>query len=62
MAIIYGGKSMANLVLNGKSIDSIDEIAENFVEGDVVRAFCNGILVAWLEEFGYETKLCVSRR
>ena len=45
---------MANLVLSGRSIDSIDEIAENFVEEEVVAAFRNGILVAWLEEFGYD--------
>ena len=45
---------MANLVLNGQSIDRVDEIAENFVEGDIVRAFRSGILVAWLEEYGYD--------
>jgi len=45
---------MANLVLNGRSIDSIEEIAENFVEEDVIVAFRSGILVAWLEEFGYD--------
>ena len=45
---------MANLVLNGRSIDGIDEIAENFVEEDVVAAFRSGILGAWLEEFGYD--------
>lgn len=48
---------MANLVLNGKSIDCIDEIAENFVEEDVVAAFRSGLLVAWLEEYGYEEEL-----
>ena len=48
---------MANLVLNGRSIDSIDEIAENFVEEDVVAAFRSGLLVAWLEEYGYEEEL-----
>lgn len=45
---------MANLVLNGRSIDGIDEIAENFVEEDVVAAFRSGILGAWLEEYGYD--------
>jgi len=48
---------MANLVLNGKSIDNIDDIAENFVEADVLRAFCNGSLSAWLEEYDYEEEL-----
>ena len=48
---------MANLVLNGKSIDTIDDIAENFVEADVLRAFCNGSLTSWLEEYGYEEEL-----
>ena len=45
---------MANLVLNGKSIDCIDEIAENFVEDEVVAAYRSGCLVAWLEEYGYD--------
>ncbi len=45
---------MANLVLNGRSIDSIDDIAENFVEDDVLREFKSGSLVAWLEEYGYD--------
>ena len=48
---------MANLVLNGKSIDSIDDIAENFVEEDVLREFKSGSLAAWLEEYGYEEEL-----
>ena len=48
---------MANLVLNGKSIDSIEDIAESFVEEDVVAAFRSGLLVAWLEEYGYEEEL-----
>ncbi len=52
------GKSlMANLVLNGKSIDNIDDIAENFVEADVLREFQSGSLTAWLEEYGYEAEL-----
>ena len=48
---------MANLVLNGRSIDSIDDIAENFVEEDVLREFRSGTLSAWLEEYGYEEEL-----
>ncbi len=48
---------MANLVLNGKSIDSIDDIAENFVEDDVLREFRSGSLASWLEEYGYEEEL-----
>jgi len=48
---------MANLVLNGKSIDNIADIAENFVEVDILRAFCNGSLSAWLEEYDYEEEL-----
>ena len=48
---------MANLVLNGKSIDSIDDIAENFVEEDVLREFRSGSLASWLEEYGYEEEL-----
>jgi len=48
---------MANLVLNGRSIDSIDDIAENFVEEDVMREFRSGSLVSWLEEYGYEEEL-----
>ena len=48
---------MVNLVLNGKSIDSIDDIAENFVEEDVLREFKSGSLVSWLEEYGYEEEL-----
>ena len=48
---------MANLVLNGKSIDSIDDIAENFVEEDVLREFRSGSLSSWLEEYGYEEEL-----
>ena len=48
---------MANLVLNGKSIDSIDDIAENFVEEDVLREFRSGSLTSWLEEYGYEEEL-----
>ncbi len=48
---------MANLVLNGKSIDSIDDIAENFVEEDVLREFKSGSLVSWLEEYGYDDEL-----
>ena len=48
---------MANLVLNGKSIDSIDDIAENFVEEDVLREFRSGSLASWLEEDGYEEEL-----
>ena len=48
---------MANLVLNGRSIDSIDDIAENFVEEDVLREFKSGSLAAWLEEYGYEEEL-----
>ena len=48
---------MANLVLNGKSIDSIDDIAENFVEEDVLREFKSGSLASWLEEYGYEEEL-----
>ena len=48
---------MANLVLNGKSIDSIDDVAENFVEEDVLREFQSGSLAAWLEEYGYEEEL-----
>ena len=51
---------MANLVLNGKSIDSIDDIAENFVEEDVLSEFKSGSLAAWLEEYGYDEELeCV---
>ena len=45
---------MANLVLNGKSIDTIDEIAENFIVDEALAAVCDGTLVAWLEEFGYD--------
>ena len=48
---------MANLVLNGKSIDSVDDIAENFVEEDVLREFRSGSLASWLEEYGYEEEL-----
>ena len=48
---------MANLVLNGKSIDSIDDIAENFVEEDVLREFRSGSRASWLEEYGYEEEL-----
>ena len=48
---------MANLVLNGKSIDNIDDIAENFVEEDVLREFRSGSLASWLEEYGYEEEL-----
>ena len=48
---------MANLVLNGKSIDCIDDIAENFVEEDVLREFRSGSLASWLEEYGYEEEL-----
>ena len=48
---------MANLVLNGRSIDSIDDIAENFVEADVLRVFSNGSLVSWLDEYGYDDEL-----
>ena len=48
---------MANLVLNGKSIDGIDDIAENFVEEDVLREFRSGSLASWLEEYGYEEEL-----
>ena len=48
---------MANLVLNGKSIDTLDDIAENFVETDVLREFQSGSLAAWLEEYGYEDEL-----
>jgi hypothetical protein len=48
---------MANLVLNGRSIDTIDEIAENFVEEDVLREFKSGSLSAWLEEYGYDDEL-----
>ncbi len=48
---------MANLVLNGKSIDNIDGIAENFVEADVLREFQSGSLAAWLEEYGYDEEL-----
>ena len=48
---------MANLVLNGKSMDSIDDIAENFVEEDVLREFRSGSLASWLGEYGYEEEL-----
>ena len=48
---------MANLVLNGRSIDTIDEIAENFVEEDILREFKSGSLAAWLEEYGYDEEL-----
>ena len=48
---------MANLVLNGKSIDNIDDIAENFAEAEVLREFQSGSLAAWLEEYGYEEEL-----
>ena len=48
---------MANLVLNGRSIDTIDEIAENFVEEDVLREFKSGSLAAWLEEYDYSDEL-----
>ncbi len=48
---------MANLVLNGKSIDTIEEIAENFVEADVLREFQSGSLAAWLEEYDYKDEL-----
>ena len=48
---------MANLVLNGRSIDNVDDIAENFVEEDVLREFQSGSLAAWLEEYGYEDEL-----
>ena len=48
---------MANLVLNGRSIDTIDEIAENFVEEDILREFKSGSLAAWLEEYGYDDEL-----
>ncbi len=48
---------MANLVLNGISIDSIDDIAENFLEADVLREFKSGSLAAWLEEYGYDDEL-----
>ena len=48
---------MANLVLNGKSIDNINDIAENFVEEDVLREFRSGSLASWLEEYGYEEEL-----
>ena len=48
---------MANLVLNGKSIDNIDDIAENFVDEDVLREFRSGSLASWLEEYGYEEEL-----
>ena len=48
---------MANLVLNGISIDNIDDIAENFVEEDVLREFKSGSLASWLEEYGYEEEL-----
>ena len=53
---------MANLVLNGKSIDSIDDIAENFVEEDALREFQSGSLTAWLDEYGYEDELARVRR
>ena len=36
---------------------SIDDIAENFVEEDVLREFRSGTLSAWLEEYGYEEEL-----
>jgi hypothetical protein len=48
---------MANLVLNGRSIDTIDEIAENFVEEDILREFKSGSLAAWLEEYDYGDEL-----
>ena len=48
---------MANLVLNGRSIDSIDDIAKNFVEADVLREFQSGSLATWLEEYDYEDEL-----
>ena len=48
---------MANLVLNGKSIDTIEEIAENFVEEDVLREFKSGSLATWLEEYDYGDEL-----
>ena len=48
---------MANLVLNGKSIDTIEEIAENFVEADVLHEYQSGALASWLEEYGYEEEL-----
>lgn len=44
---------MANLVLNGEpinTIDEIDKIAANYVEADMLDAFRNGLLEEWLRE------------
>ena len=37
-----------NLVLNGKSIDTLEEIVENFSPDDILREFRNGVLERWL--------------
>ena len=37
-----------NLVLNGKPIDTIEEIIENFSPEDMLRDFKNGVLERWL--------------
>ena len=53
---------MANLVLNKRSIDSLDEIEENFVDADVLTAFRSGALASWLDENAYDDELVGIRR
>ena len=50
-----------NLVLNGKSIDTIDEIVENFSPDDMLREFRNGVLERWLYNHMEDEKLAQVR-
>ena len=46
-----------NLVLNGKSIDTLEEIVENFSPDDMLREFRSGILERWLYNHMEDEKL-----
>ena len=50
-----------NLVLNGKSIDTLEEIVENFSPDDMLREFRNGVLERWLYNHMEDEKLAQVR-
>jgi len=47
---------MANLALNGRSMDNLEEVASNFFDPEILDAYRSGLLHEWLIEYGYDSE------
>lgn len=45
---------MANLALNGCSIDTLEEVASNFIDSEILDAYRSGLLREWLIDQGLD--------